>query len=1016
MPPKKGGKGGKRDNAGRSSGDYTELEDEEKLKYFREKRAEYRNQPSTPKKKEDRYPAPKYRQTSSPSKYKSSSSASTPRGPGRPPASPSGPKSPGSRSKSKILLVLAARSRQKLSDMRRKAAMRRWDGSVDTDQEFEPMELFVDDDIELEESPEVNEEQIETSRTKENPYGQMSDRTYFRKFKDIHDYFTSFSNFQQVDILVEIFSHMYKDPPIFNSQKLLIFMSNSSVKNLTLNRLSSWSSFQVKSRADKILNIISNSTEPEILLENLVCKTLMKNVSTSALLQFIGLHVDQSLRSRELVAHDHSLKVAETLSTQRTGQNKLVGVRHAVEVAKSLSLSVDNHGDILLLHKTIKCSRRFAKNVLSAIKEDKVDQLFKRETRKDAIKVTDWPELLKEFVYRPDNSRAVPGTDTVSIRYGVRMPKYILLRSRDDVLKNFQSEYPNCPFSTKILIREWPQNVKLPTTRDFDRNCCPVHSNARRMSTALRKMGILTDIPDSCRAMSGLVLCRGPSFSVLDQLTWSEDCGLRKCKNCPLYSTVVPDNLKSEMVTLSMWDNRLCPVRRKSIHALFPFTMSVQELAERFDKQLPDLASHIYRAGRQWEACKSNSQNLIPLKEILTVEDYQMNLEIIHVEATTSSFFGGNVLQIACYPVMIKFKLEENGLTLKGGLFFITEDNKHDYHQVEKFESRIFDFMQEKYGVRPEVWTRWSDQCAAQFKSQYTLRKLSQAPNSLGFSPESGCVQWSYFETGEGKNDSDSLGSIAKLAYHRGVAKNRDISVRTASEVTKLIRENIATTSAKLEFIEIAEVTRFDRPDRIGVAGIPVTGIQKLHHFTRTVEGKIIGRVLSCVDCLHQKTKLCEKCQLFKPVFDPSDEVEAVEHEEEINLIEDNETETETEADPSNDCDIGASEQENSESEDDLLESFGPNSIVWARVRSWYPAEILTAAEIPASYTNLISNQPADSVFVRRFPPFNDVKLVPRKNLDDLGENRVDHKRSSKSKEILESFNFAVAKMRGDLD
>ena len=262
------------------------------------------------------------------------------------------------------------------------------------------------------------------------------------------------------------------------------------------------------------------------------------------------------------------------------------------------------------------------------------------------------------------------------------------------------------------------------------------------------------------------------------------------------------------MVTFAMWDSRLCPVKKKSIHALFPFTMTIKELAERFDKQLPDITSHIYRAGRQWAACKTNAQNLVPLKQILTIEDYQMNLEIVHVEATTSSFFSGNTLQIGCYPVMIKYRMEEDSPTLKGGVVFITEDIKHDFHQVEKFEIKIFELMEEKFGVRPELWTRWSDQCAAQFKSQYTLRKLAESPDALGFSSGNGTVQWSFFETGEGKNDSDSLGSIAKLAYHRGVAKNRDLSVRTGAQVTKLIRENIAMTSTKLQFIEIIEVPR----------------------------------------------------------------------------------------------------------------------------------------------------------------------------------------------------------------
>ena len=206
-------------------------------------------------------------------------------------------------------------------------------------------------------------------------------------------------------------------------------------------------------------------------------------------------------------------------------------------------------------------------------------------------------------------------------------------------------------------------------------------------------------------------------------------------------------------------------------------------------------------------------------------------------------------------------------------------------------------------------------------------------------------------------------------------------------------------------------VPRFERPEK--VPGIVVRGIQKLHHFSRTDDGKIVGRVLTCVDCLLMETGLCRNCKLLKPVFDPLDDADHAEVEENADLENSDDTEYITEND-TNDCDAASDEE--SELEEETDEAFAPNAIVWARIRSWYPAELLSAAEIPASYVDLISNQPASSVFVRRFPPFDDVRLVQRKNLDDLGENRVDHKRSSKSNEILMSYNFALAKMRGDLD
>ena len=72
--------------------------------------------------------------------------------------------------------------------------------------------------------------------------------------------------------------------------------------------------------------------------------------------------------------------------------------------------------------------------------------------------------------------------------------------------------------------------------------------------------------------------------------------------------------------------------------------------------------------------------------------------------------------------------------------------------QVEAIERKLVKFLVERFGeeVRPSVVICWSDQCAAQFKSRFTMHKLSTVPASLGLK-EPATVVWQYFETGEGK-------------------------------------------------------------------------------------------------------------------------------------------------------------------------------------------------------------------------------------------------------------------------
>ena len=123
MVGKKKHRGGSR-GGGRPVGEkpYGEMTEEERNEYKRKSMATYRQQPSTPKKKSERYPRAS---TSSASGSLASPSARSARGLGRPPASPSGPRTP--RTRSRLASEAKARSRRKeyLSGIRAAAANKR---------------------------------------------------------------------------------------------------------------------------------------------------------------------------------------------------------------------------------------------------------------------------------------------------------------------------------------------------------------------------------------------------------------------------------------------------------------------------------------------------------------------------------------------------------------------------------------------------------------------------------------------------------------------------------------------------------------------------------------------------------------------------------------------------------------------------------------------------------------------------------------------------------------------------
>ena len=49
-------------------------------------------------------------------------------------------------------------------------------------------------------------------------------------------------------------------------------------------------------------------------------------------------------------------------------------------------------------------------------------------------------------------------------------------------------------------------------------------------------------------------------------------------------------------------------------------------------------------------------------------------------EETTTAHFSGNVAQVACYPVVVKWQ-DRDGNNHKGGMVYLSSDRKHDHEQ-----------------------------------------------------------------------------------------------------------------------------------------------------------------------------------------------------------------------------------------------------------------------------------------------------------------------------------------------
>ena len=131
------------------------------------------------------------------------------------------------------------------------------------------------------------------------------------------------------------------------------------------------------------------------------------------------------------------------------------------------------------------------------------------------------------------------------------------------------------------------------------------------------------------------------------------------------------------------------------------------------------LRLHIFTSHMQWNGHNEARQNLDE-NTFISIEDYQMNMEVVYKENPTSLAYSTNKMTVAMYPICLEYKTPE-GTISKGAVTFISDDKDHSHQQVQQFDKRMFQIVCEHLKCPITNWIRYSDGCGAQFKSGYVL-------------------------------------------------------------------------------------------------------------------------------------------------------------------------------------------------------------------------------------------------------------------------------------------------------
>ena len=448
-----------------------------------------------------------------------------------------------------------------------------------------------------------------------------------------------------------------------------------------------------------------------------------------------------------------------------------------------------------------------------------------------------------------------------------------------------------------------------------------------------------------------------------------------------------------EEVNFSQWASKKQKViikgssTEKYVFSLYTEKTSLKEAIQRLREMSSSLALHIFTAAKQWEAHSVLRSNL-DIDSIISIEDYQKNLEAIYSENPTSMAYSGNKVTVALYPICVEY-LGTDGILKKAAIAFLTDDKVHDHQQARDFEGRMFEIIREKL-QRPILnWKRLTDGCDGQFRSGFTLADLMKACERFQLQRAS----FDFFEAHEGKNVSDTIGSIVKCAFVRAMHKNEQ-GVHNASDIVDVIRSELKEETKKFEFFVVEE---FRKTDRIkGRDKCSVQGIMKLHSMV-TNGSDVILRQWTCTKCT--VASVCEECRESSNIVSLGNVILGTEDDsilaENIEL-QDSEDEGQTDNEEEEDSDVP-------EEDDDI----SPGDVVWGLCgRIWYPAKVCSLLDLPEDMQNSFRN--SQQKLILKWYGENNFSLVRASKVEQLAENKVDAQRASRSAKMQILYNTAL--------
>ena len=153
-----------------------------------------------------------------------------------------------------------------------------------------------------------------------------------------------------------------------------------------------------------------------------------------------------------------------------------------------------------------------------------------------------------------------------------------------------------------------------------------------------------------------------------------------------------------------------------------------------------------------------------------------------HVQNAIQAHYWANT-QATRHPYVIYFS--QNGKQNHDSFVIISEKLTHDTSSVHLFNSKVIEYLKQKFGYKniKKIYY-FTDGAASQYKNKYNFINLLKHREDFGIS-----AQWNFYATAHGKGACDGIGGTVKRQAYRTslqrVGDNHIINPRSLFEYAK---------------------------------------------------------------------------------------------------------------------------------------------------------------------------------------------------------------------------------------